>query len=192
MTTEAQASLADALRRVAEHSADWRPWADLALYNTATDNERFTSDEVWRTLKLRSIPPPSEPRAMGPVMLAGVRRRWLVPTDEFVTIPEPATGRHPGPQRVYISRLIGAPYISWPDRGTNLDQIPVPAAPRLTEPVTGGHIEGRGTAQAPTTGGQPKCPICKEPLNSVTESVLSPGVGSARCLKCRRDVQVRL
>jgi hypothetical protein len=95
---------------------DWRPWAEIALYNAAVSGETLTSDEVWRMLQGKEIPPPDEPRAMGAVMIAGAKRGWVTKTEQFVVADNPATNRNHGrPSRVYRSLVYGADPVEWPN-----------------------------------------------------------------------------
>lgn len=113
-TKEYRSSLRDALERVAAGNADWTPWAIRALEEVASRLPEFTSDAVWAELRRRGIPPPTEPRAMGPVMLAGVRAAWIEATDRVVPARDPKAINHGRPQRVYRSRRVGDPGAQWP------------------------------------------------------------------------------
>lgn len=68
-------SLAD----VAVHSAPWSAVARDALHAVARRQERVTSDDVWAELDAMGIARPIEGRAMGPVMVRGVREGVIAP-----------------------------------------------------------------------------------------------------------------
>ena len=53
-----------AIARVTMASADWQPFARLALQTIACEREEFTTDDVWRLLHERGIPDPPEHRSM--------------------------------------------------------------------------------------------------------------------------------
>jgi hypothetical protein len=103
----------EAIKRVEEHSVVWRSFARLALRDAAVFDEYLTSDDVWHVLKMHKIPEPIEPRAMGPVMLAGVRERWIVATDKVQISLDPASPNHNRPQRVYRSLVVGGRGATW-------------------------------------------------------------------------------
>lgn len=104
----------EALDAVAVGNADWTPWALLALHEAATTTAALTSDDVWKVLHRKRIPGPTEPRAMGPVMLTGVKRGWIEPTDRVKASDEPASPNHGRPQRVYGSMIFGDAPAYWP------------------------------------------------------------------------------
>lgn len=146
MTSPERASLNAAIEAVAMNSTQWLPFAELAVREAATANDRLTSDHVWRILQRRGVPPPSEPRAMAPAMMRGVKRGWIVATDEYQTQESPATGRHPGPQRVYRSTIYGMDGPRWPALpAPNMKPIEVP--PGYAGVIVGGAAVG--IAKAP-------------------------------------------
>lgn len=108
----------EAIRRVEDHSVIWRSFARLALRDAAVFDEYLTSDDVWHVLKMHHVPDPIEPRAMGPVMLAGVRDGWIVATDKVKISDDPASPNHNRPQRVYRSLIEGGRGSIWDDPGT--------------------------------------------------------------------------
>lgn len=103
----------DAMAAVEVHSAYWRPFAMKALHEAAVTRKELTSDDVWRILHRRKIPSPGEPRAMGPVMVAGQKEGWIVQTDRTKISNDPSTPNHSRPQRVYISRVVGKALPTW-------------------------------------------------------------------------------
>ena len=103
-----------ALARVEASSVLWRSLARIALREAAVRLPELTSDDVWRILALHAIPSPTEPRAMGPVMLRGVAEGWLDRTRQTRIADHPATPNHRRPQAVYRSRIVGAEPFSWP------------------------------------------------------------------------------
>jgi hypothetical protein len=102
----------EAVVQVQKASAVWRSFADRALDEVAHDHHLLTTDEVWDLLASRGVPSPTEPRAMGPVMLKGVRRGVLRPTDQLRLSKMPQN--HARPQRVYESLVQGQPAPQWP------------------------------------------------------------------------------
>lgn len=84
----------------------WRVFAERALLAVMRRQADVTSDDVWAELDGMGIPRPTEPRAMGPVMMAAVRDGSLIPTGV-------RTGRNPKaharPIRVYRSMFTYRP-----------------------------------------------------------------------------------
>jgi hypothetical protein len=66
----------------------WRSFAERALRQVARRQASVTSDDVWAELDRMEIPRPAEGRAMGPVMMAGVKEGLIVPSGY-------ASGRNP-------------------------------------------------------------------------------------------------
>ena len=98
---------------VAAASIPWRTMADRALRDAAVSRRSLTSDDVWKILKAKRIPAPSEPRAMGPVMMAGVRSDLILQTDQTRISSDPSTPNHNRPQRVYLSQVYGEAPAKW-------------------------------------------------------------------------------
>lgn len=109
----------EALVAVGVGNADWTPWALLALHDAATENAVLTSDDVWKVLHRKHIPGPTEPRAMGPVMLTGIRRGWVYATDRIRASEDPASPNHGRPQRIYGSHIYGNAPAHWPAIGAS-------------------------------------------------------------------------
>jgi hypothetical protein len=106
MSVEDQTKARDeAIARVESTSAAWRSFATNVLLRVARTNPDLTSDDVWAGLHRDGIPDPGEPRAMGPVMLAGVRKGWLTSTEMVRIASDPSSPNHRRPQRVYLSRI---------------------------------------------------------------------------------------
>jgi len=103
----------EAMARVETASAYWRPYAMRALYEAAATRREITSDDVWRVLHRRKIPSPGEPRAMGPVMVAGQKNGWIDQTDRTKISDDPSTPNHSRPQRLYLSKIAGSALPSW-------------------------------------------------------------------------------
>jgi hypothetical protein len=103
----------EAIRRVEDHSVVWRSFARLALRDVAVSTEYLTSDDLWHVLKQHRIPPPIEPRAMGPVMLAGVREGWIIATSKVKISVDTASPNHNRPQRVYRSLIVDGRPAVW-------------------------------------------------------------------------------
>jgi len=93
----------EAIAAVESHSVVWRTEAERALRAAAAAYWNLTSDDVWALLRVEGISAPPEPRAMGPVMMAGVRKGWIEPTDQVRTGSH--SPNHKRPQRVYRSRI---------------------------------------------------------------------------------------
>jgi hypothetical protein len=87
-TATTQLSFDDALRAKNEALAtvdanapsDWKRRADDALDAVARREREFTSDAVWVELGMEQ---PPEPRAIGPVVLRGVKRGIIRATDRY-------------------------------------------------------------------------------------------------------------
>lgn len=103
-----------AIEQVELNSAHWRAIARIAVQNVAVWQGDLTSDDVWWMLRSHRIPGPSEPRAMGPVMLAAVSAGWLRATSSIRISDDPASPNHSRPQRVYESRIQGWDLLPWP------------------------------------------------------------------------------
>lgn len=69
----------EAIARVSENTLAWRTVAFEALEAVCYRQVTVTSDDVWAELEALSIPRPDEARAMGPVMLRGVKQGLMVP-----------------------------------------------------------------------------------------------------------------
>ena len=95
----------EAIARVESTSAPWRSFATNVLLRVAQAKPDLTSDDVWAGLHRAGIPDPGEPRAMGPVMLAGVKKGWIAATATVRIASDPSSPNHRRPQRVYQSRL---------------------------------------------------------------------------------------
>lgn len=80
----------------------WASFASVALRELATTRSILTSDDVWAELDRRGIPRPIEGRAMGPVMVAGVRAGWITASG-FTQGTNPK--HHADVMRVYASRI---------------------------------------------------------------------------------------
>jgi hypothetical protein len=105
MMDDQRVARAAAIAAVEQASIIWRGLARNALLEVALSEGDLTSDDVWRLLHEQGVPDPSEPRAMGPVMLAAVRDRWIAPTDRVRIADYPASPNHRRPQRVYLSMM---------------------------------------------------------------------------------------
>jgi hypothetical protein len=92
----------EALERV--HNPPWASFANLALRAVAGRQQVVTSDDVWAELERIGIPEPGEKRAIGPVMVAGVRAGWIEPLG-YTTGTNPK--HHADVMRTYRSRVYG-------------------------------------------------------------------------------------
>jgi len=97
----------ESIEQVQANSVVWRVAAERALKDLAYTHWNLTSDDVWWLLRDQHIPVPTEPRAMGPVMLQGVRKGWIRATNEVRISDQSATPNHRRPQRVYASLIRG-------------------------------------------------------------------------------------
>lgn len=106
---EAIAARDEAVRTVAASEAPFVAVAFEALV-AVVNRERLwareagmarpiTSEDVWAKMTDQGFSKPAEPRAMGPVMLRGVREGLIRPTGRFVT--STMRTRHAGPIREY-------------------------------------------------------------------------------------------
>lgn len=92
-------NLEDALRRVQDNADPvWWEAAVRALHALALDRTEFTPDDLWTILAH-----PREPRALGPVMLFGARRQWILRTSR--TVKSVRDARNCGDSRVWMSLL---------------------------------------------------------------------------------------
>lgn len=82
----------------------WQPLALGVVRSLAVSGAPFTSDAVWHELDAQGIARPSEPRAMGAVLMYAVRQRWIVKTGRYVTAHDPASRNHARPQAEYRGR----------------------------------------------------------------------------------------
>jgi len=149
-----------AIARVEINSAAWRSFARRALRDAAVFDEDLTSDDVWHVLHMHKIPGPSEPRAMGPVMLGGVRDRWIAATNEVRISNDPASPNHKRPQRVYRSLITGKPGAIWEQRApwdppVTTAGVPGPGASGRTFPLV---KRDDGTVEVSWSA----CPDCGE------------------------------
>jgi len=80
----------------------WQSFAVRALERVARRQPFVTSDDVWAELDAMGIPRPGEARAMGPVMLGGIRAEILAPHG-FAQAGDPR--HHASIMRVYRSLL---------------------------------------------------------------------------------------
>lgn len=71
--TEARAARDEAVRAVAASEAPWVAVAFDALVRVARRRDTLSSEDVWLELDMAGVPRPTEGRAMGPVMVRGVR-----------------------------------------------------------------------------------------------------------------------
>ena len=88
----------EAITNVSVTSVPWRTVAYEALLAVAAAQDTVTSDDVWKELERRDIPRPPEGRAMGPVMMQGVRDEVITP-DGYTQGADPR--HHADVMRVY-------------------------------------------------------------------------------------------
>jgi hypothetical protein len=74
----------EAMARVETNAKEeWKDAACRAVAHLCKDRDYITSEDVWRVLKSWQIPPPREPRAMGPVLTKMVARKVIEPTGNY-------------------------------------------------------------------------------------------------------------
>lgn len=101
----AQAAKDEAVQRVERHARpEWLRCALLAVYDVARYRAEFTTDAVWALLDARDVPPPHEPRAMGPVMKRAVNLGYCAQTDRVR--PSVRVVNHGRPIAVYRSLVL--------------------------------------------------------------------------------------
>ena len=171
----ARAARDAAIAAVARGSGPWRAYAEMALWDAARREATLTSDDVWLILTDHGVPSPDEPRAMGPVMLAGVRYQWIEATDQFLVTETPATHRNHGrPQRIYRSLIVSEAALSWPAR-LSVENVVAPAV----------SVSPLRPAARTEQSARPvdRCPKCGEAIN-VTYSAIAPSMGTGHCWRC--------
>lgn len=113
MTDEAKAARDEGMAKVETPMAQpWMALATIALHRTACRFEMLTTDDVWAELREHGIDGPSEPRALGPVMMRGARQGWVTATREVRLSKR--TVAHAGPKRLWASNVLGEPPLPWP------------------------------------------------------------------------------
>lgn len=114
MNDDAKAARDEGMAKVETPMAQpWMALATIALHRTACRFEMLTTDDVWDELRAQGIDGPSEPRALGPVMMRGARQGWVTATRE-VRLSKRVIA-HAGPKRLWASNLVGEPPLPWPD-----------------------------------------------------------------------------
>jgi hypothetical protein len=99
----ARAARDDGMARAAEHApAPWLDRAQAALRGCCLARAEFIVDDVWAFLPAGDRPP--EARAMGPVILAGVKAGWCAKTDQYRPSSQPQC--HCNPRRVWRSLIV--------------------------------------------------------------------------------------
>ena len=103
-----------AIARVTMASADWQPFARLALQTIACEREEFTTDDVWRLLHERGIPDPRDNRSMTGAIGYGATHGLIEWTPLSRRTPHPATRNHMRPQTIWRSLIVGEEPPEWP------------------------------------------------------------------------------
>jgi len=95
----AEAEKTEAMAK-AERGTDpeWAAKAERICLHLANRVDAFTPDLVWATLEEEQVPPPREPRALGPVLQRLVRQGKLKHTGYA-----PSNRRHKSPVGVYTA-----------------------------------------------------------------------------------------
>lgn len=92
----------EALRLVELPSEEWRQIAYEAVVWVAQRRQEFTSDSIWFVLRnLWKVPSPTEPRALGPVMMKAKKNLVCVGTGRTKLSTRPEC--HASPKPVYRS-----------------------------------------------------------------------------------------
>ena len=137
----------EGIARSAASTAEWQPFAALALYEAACVLTQLTSDDVWLALKAHGIPMPGEHRGMGAVMVKGAKIGIVRNTGRTYITDVPATKRNQGrPQTLYASRIFGRPKPQWPERPAAPAPAAVPKAP-TKEPTCPRDVRGKPCGQ---------------------------------------------
>lgn len=105
---EADRLTEEALARVEQNATD--EWLDLAwqtLKKVATENQTFTTDQIWAILDRYPNVRTHEPRAMGSIMRKAVKHGWVQKTDRYVSTNRPIA--HGKPIAVWQSLAYGGP-----------------------------------------------------------------------------------
>lgn len=96
---DARSARDEAMARVEDHAPpEWKIEAEKSALKLLAYAGQLSSEDVWEDLKVRGVPRPPEPRAMGPVMKKLVRAGEMVP-DGYVESTDPI--RHARPIRKY-------------------------------------------------------------------------------------------
>ncbi len=86
-----------------QHAApDFKAWAWVAVFRCALLHEFFTTDQVWAKIPAEVVT--HENRAMGAVMRAAAKQRWITTTDR--TRKTERIAAHRRPCMLWRSRLI--------------------------------------------------------------------------------------
>jgi hypothetical protein len=96
----------DAVDKAADDA--WKIKAWEAILYVARVRQRFTTDAVWYMLQEWGVPPPREPRAMGPMVVRGMREEIFGATGERKRSER--VGCHRRPIDVYLSKIYVADY----------------------------------------------------------------------------------
>lgn len=104
-SAESQAAREDGMAKVERGTdEDWKGRAASAVLAVCRERELFTADNIWE-----KVEKPREPRALGPIMTAAVRRGWCEPTGQVKQSQIPV--HHQAPVREYRSLVYdGIPY----------------------------------------------------------------------------------
>ena len=89
-----------AIKQVGDNaSSKWLEAALAAVQRVAEANDEFTTDEVWAEVAEMT----HEPRAMGAVMRIAVRKKLVIPTNQYQPTKRPSS--HARPIRVWKSLI---------------------------------------------------------------------------------------
>lgn len=109
LVAKARANKREGMERV-ERNTDkqWAAYAYQAVVVISKYRPEFTADPVWALLAQWEVPPPHEPRALGPVMLKAVRSGVCVKTDRTRRSVLPQ--RNMRPIAIYRSKIYDGPH----------------------------------------------------------------------------------
>jgi diketogulonate reductase-like aldo/keto reductase len=93
----------DGMERAEKNASEvWKVEAEAAINYCATYNRYFTTDHIWELLEGWKVPPPHEPRALGPLMQKAVKHQIIKP----VGVSNSKMVRaHARPKTTYESRI---------------------------------------------------------------------------------------
>lgn len=83
----------------------WDYWARRAIVRLAVEHRDFTTDDVWMSPELDSVPVNKDPRGLGRIMLDAQIAGLIAPTPEH--LPSVMSRCHHRPKRVWRSLVTG-------------------------------------------------------------------------------------
>jgi hypothetical protein len=102
----------EGIERAEEHAdSEWFLFALMSLCRVAKSKPKLTADDVAEYMEriaheMTGKPPEThEKRAMGPVMIRGMRQGWIQRTDQYDTCRR--SNQHNCPKRLWVSLIYG-------------------------------------------------------------------------------------